>query len=272
MTIESNRMLGGIGACFTLIGAVSSVSSLIQYAYPNSVATNMVFSAVTSIVGVLSFVGFILFLIAMYGFSKAYGEHRIFDYILYGLIITIVAAVIAVVIIFVIIFSNIASIIPSFNPSTTSPSPSQITSTTLTFLAPVLAVLGFVSLIDVVFNVRAFNLLGDKSQVRLFRTAAKVLLAGALLTVVLGIVFAALASSALVSFNALLIMAVPGGIVQDVAWALLAIAFFRIRALPTQTFTPTSVQAVTGQVKYCPNCGAQNQPDAIYCTRCGKKQ
>ena len=272
MTIESNRMLGGIGACFTVIGAVSSVSSLIQYAYPNSVAASLAFSAVTSIIGAISFVGFLLFLIAMYGFSKAYGEHKIFDYILYGIIITIVAAVIALAIIFVIIFSNIASIIPSLNPSTATPSPTQITSTMQAYLAPFLPVIGFVSLIEVVFTVRAFNLLGDKSQVRLFRTAAKILLAGALLTVVIGIVFAALASSALISFNALLIMAVPGGIVQDVAWALLAVAFFRIRAPPTQTFTPSSVQAVNGQVKYCPNCGTQNRQDAIYCTRCGQKQ
>ena len=108
MSIQTNRTLGGIGAYITLIGAVSGVSSLINYAYPNSVAANLAFSAVSGIVGVFGFVGFILFFVAMYGFSKAYGEYRIFSYVLWGLIITIVAGVIAVVIFIAIIFSNIA--------------------------------------------------------------------------------------------------------------------------------------------------------------------
>lgn len=260
--------MGGIGACFTLIGAVSGVSSLIHYAYPNSVAANLSFSVVSGVVGVLGFVGFILFFIAMYGFSKVYGEHRIFSYVLWGLIITIVAAVIAVVIFIAIIFSNITSLIPSLNPSTTSQT--QITAMILTYLAPFLAVIGFVSLINVVFNVKAFNLLADKSKVPLFRTAAIVLLAGASLTIVLGIVFAVLASSGSASLNTLLIVAIPGGLVQDIAWVLLAIAFFRIRA-PPQTFTPSNVPTAAGQVKYCSNCGTPNQIDATYCTRCGQK-
>ena len=36
LTIESNRTLGGIAACFTLIGVVSQVSTLFQYIFPNS--------------------------------------------------------------------------------------------------------------------------------------------------------------------------------------------------------------------------------------------
>ena len=85
-------------------------------------------------------------------------------------------------------------------------------------------------MIWVVFNMQAFNLLADKSKVPLFLTAAKVLLADALLTIILGIVFAALASYSSITINTLLIMAVPGGIVQNAAWAILAIAFFKIRA------------------------------------------
>jgi uncharacterized membrane protein len=76
----------------------------------------------------------------MYGFSKAYGEHRIFSYILWGLIITIVAAVIAVVIYLVIIFSNIASLIPSLSTSTTSPN--QITALMLYLFGAILGYCG----------------------------------------------------------------------------------------------------------------------------------
>jgi uncharacterized membrane protein len=269
LTVASNRTLGIIGACFTAISAVSSVFTLLQYAFPNLGAANLVFASVGGIIGVLGLVGFILFLIAMHGFSKDYSAPKIFDYILYGFIITIVAAVIVGIIIFAIAFISLASIIPTLNPSTTSPS--AIASSMLTYLAPILPAIGAVSLIWVIFNMRAFNLLADKSKVPLFRTAAKVLLAGALLTIVLGIVFAALASYSSITLNTLLIMAVPGGIVQNAAWAILAIAFFRIRATPTPAFTQPTVPPAAGQVKYCPNCGAPNQTDAIYCTRCGQK-
>ena len=106
MTIESNRTLGGIAACFTLIGVVSQVSMLFQYTLPNSSPAYIAISAISGIVGVLGLVGFILFLIAMHGFSKDYGENRIFSYILYGLIVSIVAGVIALIIGFFVVFSN----------------------------------------------------------------------------------------------------------------------------------------------------------------------
>jgi uncharacterized membrane protein len=261
--------LGGIGACLTLIGAVSSVSSLIRYTYPNSGVANVAYSAISSIFGSLAFIGFILFLIAMYGFSRDYGEHKIFNYILYGILFSIVAAVIVGIIAFVIIFANIGSIIPNVNTSTNSPT--QITDIVLTYLGPVFAIIGFVGLINIIFNVKAFNLLADKSKVPLFRTAAKVLLAGGLLTIALGIVFAITAASGAASLDTLAIATVPGGLVQDIAWLLLAIAFFRIKAPPTQTFTPSNIPIVSVQLKYCPNCGTPNQIDAIYCTHCGRK-
>lgn len=269
MTVQTNRTLGGIGACLTVIGAVSSVSSLLLYAYPNSSAVTLAYSAITSIVGSLSFIGFILFLIAMYGFSKDYNEHRIFNYILYGIIVTIIAAVIVGVIAIIIIFANLGSIIPNFNSSTNSPT--QITDMMNTYLSPIFAIIGLVGLIYVIFNVRAFTLLSDKSQVPLFKTAAKVLLAGSLLTIVVGVVFAALAYSGLTSINAFTVVAIPGGLVQDIAWLLLAIAFFRIKPPTTQSASVTNIPLVSGQPKYCPNCGTPNQIDSTYCTKCGQK-
>jgi uncharacterized membrane protein len=265
LAIQSNRTFGGIGAILTVIGAVSSVSSLIRYAYPNSTAANLAFSVVSSLFGFAAFIGFILFLIAMYGFSRDYGEHKIFNYILYGIIYTIVAAVIVGIIAIAVVIANI---IPTLNTST---SPTQIQDMTLTYLSPVFAAIGIVALIYIVFIVKAFNLLGDKSQVPLFRTAAKVLLAGGLVTTVIGIIFAVLAAFGSLSLESLAIIAVPGGLVQDVAWVLLAMAFFRIKAPPPQTFTPTYVQTAPVQVKYCPNCGTPNQTDTLYCTHCGQK-
>jgi uncharacterized membrane protein len=264
VAIESNRTLGGIGAILTVIGAVSSVFSVISYAFPTSIATNLAFSAVTSLFGFAAFIGFILFLIAMYGFSKDYGEAKIFNHIIYGIIFTIVAAVI-VGIIAIAVF--VANIIPTFN---TSSSPTQIQNMTLTYLSPVFAAIGIVALIYIVFIMKAFNLLADKSQVPLFRTAAKVLLAGGIITTVIGIILAVLAAFGSISLESLTIIAVPGGLVQDVAWVLLAMAFFRIKP-PPQTLTPTYAPTPSGKVKYCTHCGTPNQADALYCTGCGQK-
>jgi uncharacterized membrane protein len=205
----------------------------------------------------------------MYGFSKDYGEHKILNYIIYGIIYTIIAAVIIGVIAIIVVLANLGSIIPNLGASTTSPT--QIQDMMLTYLGPFFAVFGVIGLIYVVFSVKAFNLLSDKSQVPLFRTGAKVLLAGGLLTTVLGIVFAVLVVSGSLSFNALLVIAIPGGLVQDIAWVLLAMAFFRINAPPAQTFTPAYTPAATGQVRYCTHCGTPNQLDAAYCTHCGQK-
>jgi uncharacterized membrane protein len=73
----------------------------------------------------------------MYGFSKDYGEHKIFNYKLYGIIYTIVAAVIVGIIAIAVVLANI---IPTLNTSTTSPT--QIQGLTLTYLSPVLQPLG----------------------------------------------------------------------------------------------------------------------------------
>ena len=261
--------MGGIAAIFSLLGIVSTVSSVFLNGYPPSTAANLPLSLVTGAVGLFAFVGFILFLIAMNRFSKDYGENRIFSYLVQGLVWTIIAAVVAGVIIVVVFLLNLASIIPSLNPSTTDPS--QVTASMLTFLAPAIAVFSIVGLIWVVFNVKAFKLLGAKSGVPLFRTAALVLLAGAVVNIGLEIVFAALTYFGSIGYNTYLLAAIPGGLAQDLAWGLLAIAFFRIRAPPAQTFTPANVPTATGQVKYCPNCGTPNQTDATYCTHCGQK-
>ncbi len=263
-------MLGGVGACLTITGAISSVVSLVRFAYPSSTAANLAFSLVSGIVGSLTLVGFILFFVAMYGLSKDYSERKIFNYVLFGLIITIVAAIIAAIIMFAFFLANFSSIFPNLGSQAPSP---QLSTSILSFMAPFLAIFGFVFLINVVFTVLALNLLAVKSQVPLFRTSAKVFLAGAVVQIVAGIVFAVLAVSGQVSIETFALVMVPGGLVQYAAWALLAVSFFRITALPTQTGAPPNeYHAVSGQVKYCPYCGAQNSIDTVYCKQCGKKQ
>jgi uncharacterized membrane protein len=269
LTIQSNRTLGGVGAIFSVLGVVSTISSVFLYGYPNSTVVNLPLALVSSFVGLFSFVGFILFLVAMYGFSRDYNEHRIFNYLLYGFLGTIVAAIIAGVIVVVVLLLNISSIIPNLNHPTTTPS--QVSPSMSNFMAPFLAVFSFVGVIWVVFNVLAFRLLGKKAAVPLFGTAALILLAGAIVNVAVGIVFAVLLYWGSIGYNTFLLAAVPGGLVQNFAWAFLALAFFRIKVPPEQTIAPSYVPPLAMQMKYCPNCGTPNQPDATFCTRCGQK-
>jgi uncharacterized membrane protein len=269
LAIQTNRTLGGIGAVFSVLGAISSISSVLLYGYPTSSAANLVLALISGVVGLFAFVGFILFLIAMYGFSRDYNEHRIFNYILYGFLCTIVAAIIAVAIVVVIFLSNLGTIIPNLNQSTTTPS--QVSTSMSTFMSPFLTVFSFVGVIWVVFNVLAFRLLGEKSGVPLFRTGALVLLAGAVVNVGVGILLALLMYSGSIDYNTFLLDAIPGGLVQDVAWVLLAMAFFRIKVPPDPPFSLSSVAPAAGQMTYCQNCGTPNQTDAAFCSRCGQK-
>jgi uncharacterized membrane protein len=266
LTIQSNKTLGGVAAILTLIGAVSSVSAVIRYVYPQSVTAVAASTAITSIFGIFSFIGFILFLVAMYGFSRDYSEHKIFNYILYGIVITVIAAVVAFAFLFALV---LVDLVPRFSSSS---NPGDITGAIAGYLPPLVAVFGFISLIYVVANVKAFNLLGDKSEVPLFKSAAKVMLAGALLTIVLGLVLSGFAFTSLASTSDFAVLAIPGGVVQDIAWLMLALAFFRIKVPVTQTVTSSyGAPTYSGQIRYCTHCGAANTLDSGYCTKCGQK-
>ncbi len=265
LTIQTNRTLGGIGAIFSVLGVVSTISSVFLYGNPNSPAVVLPLALISGFVALFSFVGFILFLIAMYGFSRDYGEHRIFNYLLYGFLATIVAAIVALVVVVVIFLTNLTTLIPNTNAPNISPFQGS------SFLAPFTAVFSFVGIIWVVFNVLAFRLLGTKSMVPLFKTGALVLLIGAVVNVGVGIVFAAMLYVGSIGYNTYLLAAIPGGLVQNAAWVLLAIAFFRIKVPPEPTIAPSYVPPLSVQMKYCPNCGTPNQLDAAFCTRCGQK-
>ena len=275
MTIESNRTTGGVAASMFALGILSSAVSLIHYALPNSTASNLAFTSISAIFGLIGVVAFILFLVAMYGFSRDYGEHGIFSNIIFGVVAVIVVGVIAVIVTVFVVLANLGSIIPSVTSSPASSS--SVTTSVLNSLMLVLPIFAVAGLVWILFNVRALNLLADKSKVPLFRTAALVLLAGAVLSVAVSVAFALIGSSASLSYSALAIVFAPGSLVQNIAWVLLAVAYFRIKPTATAPFTSVNappIQAapmVSGQAKQCPNCGAQNPVDATYCTRCGQK-
>ncbi len=274
LTIESNRTLGQVAAIFFLLGVVSTIATVFDYGYLNAAApttSNLGFALLSGFFGLLAFVGFILFMVAMYGFSRDYNEHKIFDYLLYGFIATIVAAVIVGIVFLVFIFSNIFSSLSSLGTSPT-PSPSEITSSVLTGTPPFVALFSAVSLIWIVANLLAFRLLATKSGVPLFRTAAYILLAGAVINLIIQAVFAALAFSGSINYSIYVLAAVPGSLIQDFAWILLLISYHRIQSPPPQPYAAgTPSPPPTMQTRICPNCGTTNPADATYCTHCGQR-
>ncbi|MCW3998637.1 MAG: DUF996 domain-containing protein [Candidatus Bathyarchaeota archaeon] len=267
MVVSSNRTLGIVATCFILIGVIGSVITAVQLAYAGELAANLAAAAISGIIGIFSFLGTILFWVAMFGFSRDYQERRIFNYILYGIVITVVVAVAAAAFMFAYLFANIGSIATGLNPN---PSQSDISTLLSPYISPFITIFEFIGLIYVVFEVLAFNLLSQKTSVPLFKHGARLLLLGGILSIVIGLV--AVASMTVDTQNLTLIM-LPGSLVQYVGWALLAMAFFRIKPSSQQTYSGyNAVPAPTStQVRVCTSCGAQNLPDALYCARCGQK-
>jgi len=242
----------------------------------NSTGINLGLSLVSGIVGLLSLIGIIFVLVAMSGFASDYREPKIMSYIWKAIITIIIGVVIVVVIAFIVILSNLSTIIPSnsSNGSTLLAS-SQIATNTERWIAPIFPIAGFVGLIAIVFVMRSLNLLAEKSEVSLFRVSGKVLLASVLVTIVIGIIFAVVSAYISVPYTSISLVGIPGGVIQEFAWILLAMAYFRIKppVVPIQPFQtmPSSSLPVSGQVKYCTYCGSQNPAQNIYCTHCGQK-
>lgn len=278
MTIESNRKLGAIGSLLTIIGAVSTVLTVIQYSSlltPTTIdmVPNFALLAASGAVSMVAFVGFILFLIAMYGFSKDYQQPKIFNSVLYGIIITIVAAVILGVIWFVLTIANILSLIPTIVPPTHTQIPTNLIQELMTpYAAMLMAGMSLVILVWIGYFYKAFNLLSEKSKVKFFSSAAKIFVLGALITVAVSFTLAMLSINETVDYTTTLLASIPGAAVQYLAWALAAKGFFSIKVPPQEVAqTNASVWAANPDVRYCTNCGTPNQADSTYCTRCGKK-
>jgi uncharacterized membrane protein len=263
MTIESNRTLGGIGALLTLTGIVSTVITIIQSG--NTASTNLASLGISSIIGVLAFVGFILFLVSMYGFSRDYGEHRIFRYILYGFLGAIISGVVIGAFWLVLIMRGVISNFYSLPHDS-----AQIQSLLMPYITPIIPVMSVVTLVWIFFNYKAYNLLAGKSGVNLFGNAAKIFVLGAAVNLAVSIAFGVLAYNGSISYSTLLLSSAPGAFIQYVAWALMAKGFFSIKAPAVQSSTQQTYPIITTPVQYCPGCGAQNQTNSAYCVGCGK--
>ena len=273
MTLESDRMLGGIGALLIVISSITSFLSLAQFLVPS-----LFLSVLGLPFGFLGLAGLILFMIAMKGFAAHYKDSGIFNNALYWILTSIIAGVVAVALSIAVLLSVLSSIIGAMTPFTPA-NPPTLSSVLdalrplIVYFIPVGIVVFAIMVLSVVFIMRAFNRLADASGVRLFRTVGLLFLVGIALTGALGLLAVVLVFSGSIAISAVLPLTVVSGLVSFVTWILATIGFFRIRAPISQAFPQPTSQAVASgaQVKYCPRCGAENLADATYCTHCGQR-
>lgn len=257
-------MLGGVGALLIVVGAVFSLFSLASYVFP---PVSVVFAGVAVVLGVLSFVGFIMFMIALNGLASYYGDRGIFDNALYGIIVFVVGCVVsAMVAVAILVFFAIGSgwrIMAA--PPLTEFSPFVYGLMIGVYVGS--AVFGFVY---AWFFRRAFNRLAAKSQVDLFRTGGLLFMVGVLVSLAVMVICALLVYAMVISFTGIFAVGAVGSVVSCAAWAVVTAAFFRIKVPASQT--PQISAPATGQVKFCSRCGVANSDGAMFCVGCGEKQ
>jgi uncharacterized membrane protein len=210
MTPESTKTIGGIGAILLFLGFIP-----IPYS------------------GIIALVGFILVIVALYGFANIYNERGIFNNFVYGIIAGIVGVVIAGAVAVVSVLTTLANLLYQLYPGwngdwlTLSGLTPDVSNIAMSDVLPLLGGLLFVFLvlwisiiIAAFFERRSLNALSAKTGVGLFSTAALLLFIGAILTIVL--------------IGILLIW---------ISVLLIAIAFFQIKAqreqpIATMAFPP----------------------------------
>ena len=248
MSFESSRSKGRIGTLLiVLLPIITAIVYVPLYFFQLS-TSNIIYISI--IFSGLSYAGYILFLVAMNGMSKYYNDAKIFKNSLYAFITSIAGAI---------TFTTIAYafLIPIFDQLTayaTSPGTVPPLSVVISFLyVMVLVWLGgsVLAAINGFFYRRAFYALAEKSGEGNFRTAGLLMIIGGALTIVL-----------------------VGGLIFFIGWIFAAMGFFSMKPKPTQAYPPTPQEVptqATTQKKQCSNCGAENSPDAIYCSHCGNK-
>jgi uncharacterized membrane protein len=269
VAISSNRLLGFSAALLIVIGSIPALLNTGRYAYPFSNVSSV---GISLPLAILSFVGLILFLVAMNGLANDYQDRGIFNNALYSFISGIMVGVAAGVIAVLFLLSNLGNFIPSTGPPAFS---TDFFESLIDLFVPVLPIVSVLNLIPAVFNLRAFNRLAAKSEVRLFRITGLLGVVAAVVTILLGFLAAALFYAAILSASSVFTVSVAGSAISLVAWIVAAAAFWSINENTSQAVqipTPQNPTQPTGQVKYCPYCGAANVLNAEYCVHCGKKQ
>jgi uncharacterized membrane protein len=212
VTLDSSKILGGIGAILLFIGVITF------FAQP--------------FLAILGLIGIILVLVAMHDLANYYKESGIFNNALYGFIAGIVGIVVTgITFVYLFFYTSVLTdflykIYPGWNGdlSTLSGLTANTSNISLSDAAPilesfllVLVVLWIFSIIAAFFARRSLKALSAKASVGLFSTAALLLLIGGFLAI-----------------------AFIGFILMWIALLLIAIAFFQIKPQPEQPVATAS--------------------------------
>lgn len=205
MDLVTSKNLGGVGAILIFIGPLATLG--------------------TAFGGLLSLIGFILVLIALYGLSGYYNESGILNNAIYGFVASIVGVVVAGGVFIGMALSALGDLgIEDWTNVSEWTSVEWTANLTVDFAFDILGGLIIAAVILFVFAIisaflykRSLNMLGAKSGVNLFNTTGLILLIGAVLTIIL-----------------------IGALLVWIAFLLLAIAFFSIKTTPVES--PASSQ------------------------------
>jgi uncharacterized membrane protein len=210
MTLETSKILGGIGAILLFIGIIPLLSYY----------------------GIIEIIGAILIIVGLYGIAGHFKEPTIFKNALIALIAGIVGIAVAGAIVLTVVLANLKTFITQLYPSWNgdwstlqgmTPDTSAITdpNTILQALGPIFVdfiivavILWICAIIGAFFLRLSLKQVSVKSNVGLFGTAGLLLLIGAFLSII-----------------------VIGLVLMWIAALLLAIAFFQLKTEPTVVTT-----------------------------------
>jgi len=208
MTLETSKMLGGIGALLMFVGVLPYISYLF----------------------ILEIIGVILVLISLNGLANFYKERGIFSNALYGVLAAIVGGIIAITVMFTTVFSSLMNFLEQIYPGWNgdwaalqglTPNTNIDPSTVLPILTGMIlfvVIVWIFSIIAAFFVRRSLKELSIRSGTGLFATSGLLLLIGAVL-VIIGV----------------------GLLLVWIALLLLAIAFFTMKAPETVPPPPIDV-------------------------------
>jgi uncharacterized membrane protein len=199
LNFETSKTLGGVGAILMFIGVIPF------FAYSM----------------VISLIGLILLLIAMYGLANYYQESGIFNNALYGVITAIVGGIATVAVVFIALVDFLAELgLSPENMSAWTAGLSGMDWTNIGFniignfiayILVALVVLFVFVIITAIFFRKSLGLLSTKTGVGLFGTTGLLILIGAVLTII-----------------------VVGLLLIWIATLILAIAFFQMKPQQSQ--------------------------------------
>jgi uncharacterized membrane protein len=256
MSLESGRKFGYYASLINVIMPIVAIISVV------AIIVSIIAASTTRIVngsagpafsifgGLIVFLiimvaigiaGFIMFMYSMYSLSNYYKEPAIFKNVLYAFIMSLVSGSVVVILEFAVLLSAFSGFSSIATPSSVTPAFTQII---FTYAVVIVVALAF-GIVNGVLYMRAFNKLKEKSGVDNFGTAGLLILIGAFIP-----------------------------IISWIAWIFAVMGFKKLKVPTTPSpYVPYSVNpplSTTTQIKRCPNCGAENLIDALYCSSCGK--